>query len=124
MTEADLFAEFGDIITETIDPKTGEMVELPTALAGNSLGFMLLQRSNTGQSASPSMQRSINRLGTKAQQAHDEFRGIMQNMILAGFASEDKELIGVAGELASLVFAKDMEEDLAAAVLKYTDARK
>jgi hypothetical protein len=124
VTEADLFAEFGDIITETIDPKTGEMVELPTALAGNSLGFMLLQQSNTGQSASPSMQRSINKLGTKAQQAHDEFRGIMQNMILAGFASEDKELIGVAGELASLVFAKDMEEDLAAAVLKYTDARK
>ena len=124
VTEADLFAEFGDIITETIDPRSGEMVNLPTALAGNSLGFMLLQQANTGQSSSPSMQRSINQLGTKAEEAHREFREIMQNMIVAGFASEDKELMGVAGELASLVFAKDMEEDVAAAVLKYTDARK
>jgi hypothetical protein len=123
VTERDLFQEFGDIITETIDPATGRPINLPTALASNSLGFMLLQEANIGKSSSPTMQRRMNQLGDKAVSAHKEFTEIMQNMIIAGFASEDKDMIGFAAKLASDVFALDMEEDVAAAVLRYNDAR-
>jgi len=123
VTERDLFQEFGDIITETVDPTTGQPVNLPTALASNSLGFMLLQEANIGKSSSPRMQRRMNQLGDKAEAAHREFTEIMQNMIIAGFASEDKDMIGLAAKLASDVFALDMEDDVAAAVLRYNDAR-
>ena len=124
VTEADLFREFGDLISETIDPTTGKPVDLPTALAANSLGFMLMQQASTGQSASPKMQRRMNELGDKGDQAYREFREIMTNMIIAGFASEDKDMIGMAAELASRTFASDLEDDLAQAVNRYTDARK
>ena len=123
VTERNLFQEFGDIITETVDPTTGQPVNLPTALASNSLGFMLLQEANIGKSTSPRMQRRMNQLGDKAESAHKEFTEIMQNMIIAGFASEDKDMIGLAAKLASDVFALDMEDDVAAAVLRYNDAR-
>ena len=113
VTERDLFQEFGDIITETVDPTTGQPVNLPTALASNSLGFMLLQEANIGKSSSPRMQRRMNQLGDKAESAHREFTEIMQNMIIAGFASEDKDMIGLAAKLASDIFALDMEDDVA-----------
>ena len=124
VTEADLFEEFGDIITETIDPTTGQPVNLPTALASNSLGFMLLQQASSGQYATPQMQRRINQLSTKGDEAYSEFRNIMLDMIKVGFASEDKDMIGNAAELASRLFASDLQDDLAVAVNKYTDARK
>lgn len=69
------------------------------------------------------MQRRMNQLGDKAETAHREFTEIMQNMIIAGFASEDKDMIGLAAKLASDVFALDMEDDVATAVLRYNDAR-
>ena len=124
VTEADLYREFGDIITETIDPKTGMPIDLPTALASNSLGFMLLQQANSGKSGGAAMQRRLNELGDKGDQAYSEFRSLMTDMIVAGFATDDKDMIGIAAELASRVFADDLESDLANAVNRYTDARK
>ena len=45
-------------------------------------------------------------------------------MIVTGFASQDKDMIGLAAELAQTAFAKGLDDGVSDALLKYQEAQK
>ena len=109
-------SKFGDVVSDTINPDTKEVIPLPTALAANSLGFQLLQESMGGTNPGG--------LQDKASAAKSQLQDTIEAMIVTGFASQDKDMIGLAAELAQTAFAKGLDDGVSDALLKYQEAQK
>ena len=109
-------SKYGDLVSDAVDPSTNKVIQLPTALATNSLGFQLMQESMGG--ANPGG------LQDKASAAGSQLKETIEAMIVTGFASQDKDMIGLAAELAQTAFASSLDEGVSNAVLKYNDALK
>ncbi len=107
---------FGDVVSDTVDPETNKVIPLPTALAANSLGFQLLQESMGGTNPGG--------LQDKASAAKSQLQDTIEAMIVTGFASQDKDMIGLAAELAQTTFANGLDDGVSEALLKYQEAQK
>ena len=110
--------KFGNLTEEYINPETGEMIEdIPTGLASNSVGFQILENS-LGTKSGPG------NLSNKADRATAEVKDIIKGMIIAGFASQDKDMLGLSVELARQAFAENLDDELADTIQRYDAAFK
>jgi len=110
--------KFGNLTEEYINPETGEMIEnIPTGLASNSVGFQILENS-LGTKSGPG------NLSEKADRATTEVKDIIKGMIIAGFASQDKDMLGLSVELARKAFADNLDDELADTINRYETAFK
>ena len=111
------FEKFGDLTEEFVDPETGQLIEnIPTALASNSIGFQILENALGTRTGPQNLSQS--------DKASSEVKEIITGMIEAGFASKDKDMLGLSVELARKAFADGLDEELGLAIEGYNTAFK